>query len=708
MCVVVSKYFDDTGWVLAKNRDRNYVPTIKMVQTLRDGVERLYLFDTQTGYSEGLNEFGVSIVSAAVSVKTDEKEGKTKKASVNGTSPDGKRIRSALLEKTVDAAVKKLIESKIPGNTFVTDGKQCILIEGGYHPEDSDQKNYESRVVKCERNKTYVRTNHGVLLPFLGYSDKIPEQKDKRKSSVSRYDIAHKEANKCKDPQELLNSIGVTPSSNPQMNPIRLKKNKEEDMLTTGQILIVPSHSTLTYRPTISEIELDNYNKINGVKSKTYFEIISNRQLTTYKDFVTEDSKYLGEQTKILNFKSFLSEAADSAQNLHMTHADEDIFERGDEGAEAAVAFCNDIAKNLGKGETKLTVKWDGAPALFAGWDPADGKFFIGTKSVFAKNPKLYKTQADIDVNESGGKAEKLKVALEELPKVGIPKGAVVQGDILWTDGDQRYETIDGKRYVTAHPNTIVYAWEAESEIGKQVRNARLGIVWHTMYTGRGDLSMYRASFGVDVSKFKKIRTVWQDDAYFKGSDIAFTADEYAEIFALTSDANSYIGNFDRLVDIMNSIPSSAGGANVKTYINSLIRQGKLPNPERAAMDYINYLKKYWEEKVIGKVKTDKAKDQKRAALEQLLQEIRSNMSTLQNAFLYVDKITRAKMIIVRKLNALSKEKTFVKTANGFKVTAPEGFVAISGEKGAAVKFVDRLSFSHFNFSSEYIKGWQR
>ena len=92
---------------------------------------------------------------------------------------------------------------------------------------------------------------------------------------------------------------------------------------------------------------------------------------------------------ELIKFKLF--EAADSAQNLHMTHADEDIFERGDTGAKAAIEFLSDFAKTVGTSEASLTVKWDGAPALFAGTDPEDGKFFIGTKSVFAKNPKLYK-----------------------------------------------------------------------------------------------------------------------------------------------------------------------------------------------------------------------------------------------------------------------------------------------------------------------------
>lgn len=403
-----------------------------------------------------------------------------------------------------------------------------------------------------------------------------------------------------------------------------------------------------------------------------------------------------------------LFEAADSAQNLHMTHADEDIFERGDKGAQAAVEFITDVAKTLGKGSTKLTVKWDGAPAIFAGYDPADGRFFVGTKSVFNKNPKLYKTTADIDANESGGKAEKLKVSLEELPKVGIPKDKVLQGDVLWTQGDLKYETIGGQRYVTAHPNTLVYAWPSESDVGKQVAVARMGIVWHTTYSGRGNLSNYRSSFGVDVNTLKVVRSVWQEDAYFKGADIAFSEDEYQQVYGLTMKAKGLIGNFDKLVEIMDTIPQSAVGAGIKTYINSLIRNGQLPNPDKAAKEYVEYVNKYWEEKVVAKVKTDNAKELKRVALKQLQTELRTNMNTLQRAFQYVDLITQAKMIVVRKLNALSKEQVFVKTKDGYKVTAPEGFVAISGAKGEAVKFVDRLSFSHFNFSAEYLKGWQK
>ena len=410
----------------------------------------------------------------------------------------------------------------------------------------------------------------------------------------------------------------------------------------------------------------------------------------------------------MLSFMEYISEAADSAQNLHMTHADEDIFERGDKGAQAAIDFLKDFAQTVGTNEANLTVKWDGAPALFAGYDPSDNKFFVGTKSVFAKNPKLYKTQKDITDNEKGGKAQKLKVALKELPSVGIPKGTVLQGDMLFTKGDQKYETIDGVRYLTVHPNTIVYAWPSNSDVAKRIRNANIGIIWHTSYSGRGDLSTYSATFGVDVSKLKTTRNVFMDDAYFKGANIGLDDNEHRSLMSHISKAERYIGNFDDVVTVMNSIPSSAAGASVKTFINSKIRAGQLPNPRSAANEYLDYLKTYWEDKVISKVKSETAINTKKAALKQLLDDLKSIMPTLVKAFQYVDEITQAKMIAINKLNMINNQKTFVLTNDGFKVTEPEGYVAINTEKGEAVKFVDRLNFSHFNFSSEYIKGWQR
>ena len=207
--------------------------------------------------------------------------------------------------------------------------------------------------------------------------------------------------------------------------------------------------------------------------------------------------------------------------------------------------------------------------------------------------------------------------------------------------------TIDDKKYLTFQPNTIVYAWPANSDIAKRIRNANMGIIWHTSYSGRGNLANYSASFGVDISKLKTSRTVFMDDAYFKGSDIGFTEAELRMFNSHISRAERLIGNFDKIVDVMNSIPSSAAGANVKTFINSRIRAGSLPNPRSAAKDYIEYLKTYWEDKIISKVKSETAINTKKAALKQLIDDLNKNRITLVKSFMYVDEITKAKMMAI-------------------------------------------------------------
>ena len=403
--------------------------------------------------------------------------------------------------------------------------------------------------------------------------------------------------------------------------------------------------------------------------------------------------------------REFLNEAADSGKNLHLTHVDEDLFERGDTGAKAAIESCRNIVNGLGTGETKLTLKWDGAPAIFAGVDPDDGKFFVSTKGAFNKTPLLYKGPADKSKFATG---DKLAIAHKEFQKIGIPKGVVIQGDLLFTKGEQKYETIDGKRFITVHPNTIVYAWEANSEVGTNIRNADIGVVWHTTYSGKTLQSM-RAKFGVNVKRLKQTRSVWMDDAYFKGANVAFTESEKSKVEGLIALAEQQIGGFDKLKAIMDMIPSTAVGAGIKTYINSNIRKGRLPTAQKNPVkDYIEYVDTYYQEKVVSKVKTDAAKETKLAAKSQLRSDLGKNADILKKAFQFVDYITQAKVLIIKKLVSLDKQKQFIKTSKGFKVSNPEGFVAINAKKGEAVKFVDRLEFSYNNFSDDVMKGWQK
>ena len=202
-------------------------------------------------------------------------------------------------------------------------------------------------------------------------------------------------------------------------------------------------------------------------------------------------------------------------KNLHLEHIEDEILNYGITGGRASINFIQslrDMFAGASRSSINMTVKWDGAPAIFAGIDPEDGKFFVGKKSVFNVEPQLYKTNADIDKYTSGDLNAKFKVALQEFPKLGI-KG-VLQGDLMFTD-DVESQTIDGVKYFTFQPNTIVYAAAQDSELGQQIKSARIGVVWHTTYTGN-ELQSMKASFGADISKLKRVRTVWVDDASYR------------------------------------------------------------------------------------------------------------------------------------------------------------------------------------------------
>ena len=216
----------------------------------------------------------------------------------------------------------------------------------------------------------------------------------------------------------------------------------------------------------------------------------------------------------MLNFSGFLAEDK-GGKNLHLEHIEDEILNFGIDGARGSINFVRslrDMLAGASRSSVNMTVKWDGAPAIFAGIDPEDGKFFVAKKSVFNVNPKLYKSADEVDADVSGALNSKFKTALAEFSKLGI-KG-VLQGDLMFTD-DVSTETIDGKSYLTFQPNTIVYAVDVNSDLGKKIKNAKIGVVWHTTYSGK-TLQDMKASFGANISGLQKPSTVWMDDATYK------------------------------------------------------------------------------------------------------------------------------------------------------------------------------------------------
>lgn len=405
---------------------------------------------------------------------------------------------------------------------------------------------------------------------------------------------------------------------------------------------------------------------------------------------------------------SFLTQQFISEQkNTHMTHIEDKVLYGGVDGTRQAINALRALRDMLqGKHKGDISVKWDGAPAIFAGIDPRDGEFFVAKKGIFNKNPKVYKNKADVDDDTSGDLNVKLNAALEELPALGI-KG-VIQGDFLFGPGDIQNKNIGGEKYVTFHPNTIVYAIPSGSEAAKQIRRARIGIVWHTTYKGSSFESM-RASYGVDVSKLKKVSKVWSEDAMLRNVSVA-TLDEKT-----TKQVNEYLSTAGKLFQKISGSVLRQLEAHpelpqlIEQYNNTFVRAGSIiPDSRRHVIGLQRWLADKYQ-KVIDARKSEKGKaaqKQKRDALMSFFSK--KNTAALIAMFELQRNIVLAKIILINKLNDLSNIDTFVKTRKGYKVTGQEGFVAIDTIGGDAVKLVDRMEFSYNNFSPEILKGWDQ
>lgn len=402
-----------------------------------------------------------------------------------------------------------------------------------------------------------------------------------------------------------------------------------------------------------------------------------------------------------MNFAEFITEQ----KNTHMTHIEDKVIYGGVNGTRQAIMALRSLRDMLsGTHSGKVSVKWDGAPAIFCGTDPSDGKFFVAKKGIFNKNPKVYKTPEEVDADTSGDLATKLKDALQYLPELGIQ--GVIQGDFLFGRGDLSNQTIDGQKYVTFHPNTIVYAVPVDQ--AQEIKNAKIGIVWHTTYTGNTFETM-KASYGVDVSKLRKTKNVWSQDAMLRDAQGAtMSKKETEEVNEILSTCgklfNQIAGSTLRTLE---GNPDLAG--TIETYNNTFVRKGALiPNSKTHVKGLIKYIQdKYQGE--IDKRKTEKGKkaqSEKRDAVLEFFSP--ANRASLEKMFDLQKSIVLAKLKLINKLNDIKKIDTFVQTKNGYKVTGEEGYVAIDTLGGDAVKLVDRMEFSYNNFSPDVLKGWDK
>ena len=410
-----------------------------------------------------------------------------------------------------------------------------------------------------------------------------------------------------------------------------------------------------------------------------------------------------------MKFAQFLTEAKKEGANLHLEHIEDEVLNRGVAGTREAINFLRSLRDMLaGHSESKInvTTKWDGSPAVFCGINPDNGKFFVGTKGVFNANAKLNYTDADIDTNHSGeGLNAKLKVALRYLPKLGI-KG-VLQGDMMFSKGDVKSQTIDGVEYITFQPNTLVYAVPTESKLAKTMLAAQMGIVFHTSYTGK-TFSDMKASFNIDIKNLTTTKDVWFRDAYFTDASgtATFTKEETVEITGILADAGRLFNQIN--AKTLNEIATSETiKVQIKTFNNTKVRSGEpIKNTTAHTAELIRYVEEKLN-KAIKEVKMAETIKKRITEKNEIMRFYRSNASNLKLIFDMQNLLVEAKNMTIKKLQQMRQvTNTFVQTEDGFKVTNPEGFVAVDKLKGNAVKLVDRLEFSHLNFTAQ--KAWSK
>jgi len=410
-----------------------------------------------------------------------------------------------------------------------------------------------------------------------------------------------------------------------------------------------------------------------------------------------------------MNFTQFLTESKKEGANLHLEHIEDEVLNRGVSGARDAINFLQSLRDMLAghsNSKVNLTTKWDSAPAIFCGINPDNGKFFVGTKGVFNANPKLNYTDADIDANHSSeGLNSKLKVALRYLPKLGI-KG-VLQGDMMFAKGDIQNKTIDGEEYITFQPNTIVYAVPADSKLAQMMLAAQMGVVFHTSYTGK-TFSDMKASFNIDIKNLTTTKDVWFRDAYFVDASgtASFTEEETRTVTSILSQAGRTFQTINSL-NLNRISTSDVILTYIKTFNNTKVREGlKIRDTRAHTQELMRWVEAKLNKDIID-AKKEETRQKRIKEKTEIMRFFRNASTDLKNIFDLMNQLVDVKNMIVKKLQQMKQvTNTFLRTDDGFKVTNPEGFVAVDRLKGNAVKLIDRLEFAHANFNAA--KNWSK
>tara|TARA_B100000424_G_scaffold107495_1_gene80861 strand:- start:472 stop:1689 length:1218 start_codon:yes stop_codon:yes gene_type:complete len=396
-----------------------------------------------------------------------------------------------------------------------------------------------------------------------------------------------------------------------------------------------------------------------------------------------------------------VEEVLNEFKRTHLEHIEDIILTNGYQGGQAVIDYYRGLLVTLqgtSAESVKVSVKWDGAPAVVCGTNPDNGRWFVGTKSVFAQTPKINYTKSDIARNHgTDDLGQKLLKCLVHIKKLNIQ--GVVQGDLLFTEDDLTRKPINGKQHITFTPNTITYAVEEGTDIAKQIETAKVGIIFHTTYTG-DSLADMDAQAGADVQSLNKSPDVFFDNASYKdvSGSAKFTKEETAK----------FMQQIDTLEKLLASVPRNLsdmfrGNQDFvpffQMYINDQVKQGRLPTN---ANQFVAGFQKFYQdrmEKQIAGLKAQKALALRQEKIKNMPVFLNRLKRPLQAMLNFYRQTQAMKISILQKMNQAMQIGSFSQTENGLEVTEPEGFVAVD-KQGGAVKLVDRLGFSRRNLTA--------
>jgi hypothetical protein len=397
-----------------------------------------------------------------------------------------------------------------------------------------------------------------------------------------------------------------------------------------------------------------------------------------------------------MNFKSYLNE---KHQLTHLEHLEDLVFIEGIKGAKKSLEYLKNITADIASHDTQMVVqqKVDGAPSIIAGWSPEDNRFFVGTKSFFNKTPKINYSPEDVDKNHghSDGLSKKLKEALKYLPKV-VKKGQIHQGDFMFSADDLKSEKIDGIPVITFTPNTITYAVPKDTPLYKTISGAKIGVIWHTSYSGN-TLDSLNGSFKISNSQINQTKEVYSRTTNTTLDEIGWNAGEEKVIENDIKNLENDLKGFDKK-QVDEIVKNNKLSLIIRTYINQKVRDGVNRFNKNEIKGLIDYIKARYQ-KDIDKLKSEKGKNKKMFEMQEFIDNLRNYASTLYHLFDWSYRVQHIKIFIIDKLQELNSPETpYIRQGDGsYQITDPEGFV-LSDTSDSGIKMVNRAVFSKNNF----------